>query len=426
MAVILLLSFTNFYQFSFAYLTGENLLQRSNQIITNNQILITNNSSVTTLSGRTTGIWPEAWGLFLSSPLIGKGFHADRLFLNGQHTHNSLLHALVQSGFIGTLFFVSAFIYSWVILINIFKKHPQNIVLVEAIGILTFFTLRGITESTAFFGADFLFLIPVFAYLQFFPKDKQTNKQLNFLGNKIDIIKTSDAVEKISNWIKLKSENAHWIVVTGMHGIVEAYKNIEFKKNISSADLFVPDGISLVWLAKSKGFNVKKRVSGADLMSEFFRVANKEGFSSYFYGDTEETLEALKIKLTNEFPKLKFAGMYSPPFRELTTEEDEEIVKMINDAHPDVLWVGLGLPKQENWIYKHKERLNVSVVIGVGAAFKFLSGKVKRAPKLVGDLGFEWLWRLILEPKVVWKRIFLDGPIFFWLLVKDFLGSSKK
>ena len=189
--------------------------------------------------------------------------------------------------------------------------------------------------------------------------------------------------------------------------------------------MFVSDGISVVWLARLKGFDIKKRVTPADLMPEFFKVAHKEGFSNYFYGDTDETLQALSKKLLENFPNLKIAGSYSPPFRELTKEEDEEIIEKINQAKPDVLWVGLGLPKQEQWIFKHKEKLKAPVIIGVGAGFKFLSGKVKMAPRWIGDLGFEWLWRLFHEPKRIWKRVFLCGPFFIWLVIKDFLNFKS-
>jgi len=431
---------TNFYQFSWAYLTQENLIENRTvapsivQSSVGNQcgqtgadIQQIKNQSVLTLSGRTSGVWTDAKSLFLSSPLIGRGFHADRIFLDGQHAHNSLLHALIQSGIIGTLFFAAAFLLSFIILVRLFIKYPKNIILIESIGILIFFTVRSITESFAYFGADYLFVVPIIAYAQCLNNEvlrnnkgsNNKNSVINFAGTKVNAIQIPEVLEKMSNWIKAKTQKTRWVVVTGMHGIVEASKNPEFEKNINSADLFVPDGISLVWLARFKGFKLKRRVSGADLMAEFFKVSSKEGFTNYFYGDTEETLKVLKEKLNVEFPGFKIAGTYSPPFRELTTEEDKQIIQMINQAHPDVLWVGLGLPKQENWIYKHKDELSVPVVVGVGAAFKFLSGKVKRVPKWIGNLGFEWLWRLFCEPKRIWKRVFLDGPIFFGLVIKD-------
>jgi len=248
-----------------------------------------------------------------------------------------------------------------------------------------------------------------------------------FSGNKINIITVKETVEKISDWIEQEHSKLHWVVVTGMHGIVEAEKHADFKYIISFADMFVPDGVSLVWLARLKGFDIKSRVSGADLMQNFFKAADKEGFSSYFYGDTDETLKELNKKLLSNYPNLRIAGSYSPPFRKLTEKEDEEVIQRINQAKPDVLWVALGLPKQEKWIFEHRAKLKVPVIIGVGAAFKFLSGEVKRAPEWVGSAGFEWLWRLFQEPKIIWRRVFIDGPIFLWLVFLDilFFGNKK-
>lgn len=246
------------------------------------------------------------------------------------------------------------------------------------------------------------------------------DKRIHFSGIKVDVVQMPEVLKKMSFWIKNEKNKLHQIIVTGMHGVVEASKHPDFKRILNSADLFVPDGISLVWLAKLKGFDIKRRVSGADLMTEFLKISEKEGFKNYFYGDTEDTLK----KLTEKHPKVK-ADFYSPPFRELTKEEDDKIIKTINDARADILWVGLGLPKQEKWIFEHKGRLSVPVVVGVGAAFKFLAGTVKRAPKCMGDAGFEWLWRLFYEPKRVWKRVFLDGPLFVWLSFLELVGFKS-
>ncbi|MGA2417800.1 MAG: WecB/TagA/CpsF family glycosyltransferase [Candidatus Staskawiczbacteria bacterium] len=387
---------------------------------------------IMTLGGRTSGVWTDAWRLFLSNPLVGYGFQADRFFLNGQQAHNSIVQALVQAGILGTVPFVLAFVLTFIILLKLFRRPDitgkDKSFLIGLSAALVFFAVRSTTESVAYFSADWLFVAPIIAYIQCLGNDlprKENNfgkeSVLDFLGNKINIATIKEAVEKISDWIKLERHKKHWMIVTGMHGIVEAEKHADFKYIISQADFFVPDGISLVWLARLKGFNIKKRVSGTDLMQEFFKVADKEGFSNYFYGDTEDTLE----KMSKNFPNLKIAGSYSPPFRELTKEEDEEIIEKINQANPDVLWVALGLPKQEKWIFRHRERLNVPVIIGVGAAFKFLSGEVKRAPAWIGNLGFEWLWRFFKEPKVTWKRVFIDTPFFIWLVLLELVGFDN-
>lgn len=231
----------------------------------------------------------------------------------------------------------------------------------------------------------------------------------------------------IDEWVE-KREGCRYIVATGMHGVMEARRSPYFKEVIDSAGLFVPDGFSLVAVARLRGFKIRKRISGADLMWQACRHAEEMGHSVFFYGDTEDTLQDLSVKLRERLPGIKIAGAHSPPFRTLTEEEDAAEVAMINASGADILWVGLGLPKQEQWMYEHQDRLNVPVAVGVGAAFKFLSGRVKRAPAWIGDNGFEWLWRLALEPKRVWRRVFIDGPHFVLCLVKEGLdskGSSK-
>src|SRR3989344_2827374 len=249
-------------------------------------------------------------------------------------------------------------------------------------------------------------------------------KSMEVLGNKIDIVQIPDVIELMDFWIQNESSKCHWIVNTGMHGIAESEKNKEFKKILASCDLWTPDGISLVWLAKLNGFKLKRRVAGPDLFHEFLTLSVKKGYKNYFYGDTEETLAQLKKKLSGKMPGIKMES-FSPPFRELTSEEKEKIMQNINSAKPDVLWVGLGLPKQEIWIFKNKEKLNVPVVIGVGASFRFEAGIVKRAPSSIGSLGFEWLWRLFTEPKKTWKRVVLGIPLFIFIIISNFFRTKK-
>jgi N-acetylglucosaminyldiphosphoundecaprenol N-acetyl-beta-D-mannosaminyltransferase len=252
-------------------------------------------------------------------------------------------------------------------------------------------------------------------------------QSIKILGSKVHLVQIPEVIEIISHWIEKEREKCHFVVVTGMHGVMEAHKNKKFQEILNSADLFVPDGISLIWTARLYGFRLKKRVSGADLMWEFFKISNEKGYKNFFYGDTEETLNLLIKKLLTNFPNLKIVGFYSPPFRTLAQKEDEEIIEKINQAKPDILWVALGLPKQEKWIFEHKEKLKVPVAIGVGAAFKFLSGKIKRPPEWIGNLGFEWLWRFFQEPKRTWRRI-LDIPFFIFLIIFESIkkGLIKK
>jgi N-acetylglucosaminyldiphosphoundecaprenol N-acetyl-beta-D-mannosaminyltransferase len=210
-----------------------------------------------------------------------------------------------------------------------------------------------------------------------------------------------------------------------MHAVVEAYQHLEFRCMLDQADLIVPDGIGLVRVAQCKGASIQKRVAGTDLMKAFFTRTKSMDISHFFLGDTDDTLRRLQANLERTYPGITIAGTYSPPFRTLTRVEDDAVVQRINDARPDVLWVALGLPKQERWIFAHRHRLNVPLVLGVGAAFKFLSGTVKRAPDCVGQFGFEWLWRFAHEPRRLWRRIVIDAPQFVGLASLDVTGLRK-
>lgn len=248
---------------------------------------------------------------------------------------------------------------------------------------------------------------------------------VRILGAKVHLSALCQVMQMMTGWIESHGERCRRIVVTGFHGIWEAHKRPDFKAVLNSADLWVPDGIAPVWVARLKGLRGIQRIPGADLMRAFFERANERGYSSFFYGDRPETLSALRERLEREYPNHRVAGTFSPPFEAVSPEEDEAHVRMINEAHPDVLWVGLGLPKQERWIAEHQGRLTVPVAVGVGAAFGFLSGKVKRAPAWVGRCGFEWLWRLIHEPRKLWRRDFLDGPRFLCHVLLELSGLRK-
>jgi len=245
------------------------------------------------------------------------------------------------------------------------------------------------------------------------------------LGVRVHLLAMAQVLENIVQWIEQR-DRCRFIVATQMHGVMEARRDPEFKKIVNSADLFVPDGFSLVWAARRRGQKLKTRVPGPDLFLEGCRLAEQRGYSVFFYGDTIDTLEALSVQLKERFPALKIAGAHSPPFRALTEEEDAQEVQMINDSGADIVWVGLGLPKQERWMYEHRNRLNAPVLVGVGAAFKFFSGRVKRAPSWVGNHGFEWLWRFAREPRRVWRRVIIDGPHFLVCVAFEKLDSGER
>lgn len=245
------------------------------------------------------------------------------------------------------------------------------------------------------------------------------------LGSRVHLIPVSKTVDHIERWVRERDGRCRQIVVTGFHGLMEAHKNPAIRSILNSADLWVPDGIAPVWIARLRGITGAVRTPGAEIMLEFLRRADQRGLSSYFYGDTEKTLAALCETVTNKFPGHRIAGSYSPPFRSLTAEEETEIIERINAAKPDVLWVALGMPKQDVWIHKRLSSLTVPTAVGVGAAFAFVAGTVPRCPNWMGNAGFEWVYRFLKEPHKLWRRDLLDGPRFILLAGLDFLRYKR-
>jgi len=239
------------------------------------------------------------------------------------------------------------------------------------------------------------------------------NQYLDIIGTRIDLVKIPDVIKHISGWIENK-EIGNYIVVSNANDVIAGKRNAKIKKAVNASNLSVPDGISVVLLARLKGRHIERRVYGPDLMLEFLKLAEIRGYSNFFYGTTQNTLDLLINNLKTRFPKLKVVGIYAPPFRPLSEAEDKVIVETINKASPDVVWVGLGTPKQQLWMYEHKDRLNVPVMVGVGAAFDFLAGTKLQAPRWIRDNGFEWLFRLITEPKRLWRRYLIDGSLFIY------------
>ncbi len=230
------------------------------------------------------------------------------------------------------------------------------------------------------------------------------------LGVRVDAVQIPDVITEMERWINEK-KRSHFIAVTGMHGVTEAHHRRSFKALLDEADLVVADGMPLVWLGRANGFhNMRKRVYGPDLMQAFCACTGGR-YSHFFYGGGPGVAEDLGKKLAARFG-IRVAGTYCPPFRQLTQSEGDEVSERINNARADVLWVGLSTPKQERWMWRFRPRVNVPVLVGVGAAYDFLAGRVKQAPPYIRNNGFEWLYRLVQEPRRLWRRYLINGPEF--------------
>lgn len=244
------------------------------------------------------------------------------------------------------------------------------------------------------------------------------------LGVRVDAVQIPSAVAKLEEWIRARKA-CRYVAVTGMHGVMEAQYDNTFKRILNSADLVVPDGMPLVWLGRLRGFPLKRRVYGPELMLAFCKHTVGREYRHFFYGAEPGVPEQLAATLSNWFPGLRIAGAYSPPFRPLTSVEQEKIAARINKVAPDIVWVGLSTPKQEKWMYEYKDRLAVPVMIGVGAAFDLNSGKIKQAPQWIREHGLEWFFRLWQEPRRLWRRYLVYGSQFVWYVVLELLGLKR-
>lgn len=237
---------------------------------------------------------------------------------------------------------------------------------------------------------------------------------------RVDAVQMSDAITRLRSWIDDRESIARFVAVTGMHGIAESRQNGEFRRVLNAADLIVPDGMPLVWLGRSKGYALQHRVCGSELMDTFCRVT-RSAYRHFFYGGAPGVAEEL-ARVLHEKHEICVAGVYTPPFRPLTAEEESELAALVQESLPDVFWVGLSTPKQEKWMYEHREQLKVPLMLGVGAAFDMNSGNLGRAPKWMRDYGLEWLYRLSTDPRRLWRRYLITIPKAVWFVCLELLG----
>jgi len=242
------------------------------------------------------------------------------------------------------------------------------------------------------------------------------------LGVGVNPVNMQVAVNGISIWISNNSKN--YVCVTPAHSIMDAQNDPEFNQILNHSGMTTPDGMAVVWLLKLHGFKYVSRVYGPDLMLAVCEESIKHGWGHFFYGGAPGVAEKLIGNLQTRFPGLKVSGVYSPPYRTLTLEEDRQITESINMAHPDIVWVGISSPKQEKWMADHIDRLNAPVLIGVGAAFDFLSGNKRQAPRWIQRSGLEWLFRFTQEPTRLWRR-YIQYPRFILLNICQLLGFIK-
>jgi N-acetylglucosaminyldiphosphoundecaprenol N-acetyl-beta-D-mannosaminyltransferase len=226
--------------------------------------------------------------------------------------------------------------------------------------------------------------------------------RVDLLGIGISPINLDDAVATIERWIGERSRN--YVCVTGVHGVMESRRDQRLRSIHNQAGMVTPDGMPLVWVLRLFGRSRTQRVYGPDLMRKMTAVSSRLGYRQFYYGGAAGVADELTKVLVNAYPELQVAGTLCPPFRELTPEEDQAVVDAINAARPHIVWVGLSTPKQEIWMARHLGRIEAPVMVGVGAAFDFLAGTKRQAPRWMQRSGLEWLFRLCSEPRRLWRR----------------------
>jgi N-acetylglucosaminyldiphosphoundecaprenol N-acetyl-beta-D-mannosaminyltransferase len=246
--------------------------------------------------------------------------------------------------------------------------------------------------------------------------------RVNILGVGISAITFNEAVKTILHWAD--SAQRHYVNLCTTHTVLECNNAPELNRIVNFGSLTFPDGMPLVWLGRSHGYSIE-RVYGPDLMLAVCDRGQVQGVKHFFYGGQSGVPELLAQKLRERFPHIQIVGCYSPPFRKLTTVEEEEIVAMLNASNADIIWVGIGTPRQDYFVGEFRARLTSSVLIPVGAAFDFHAGIKRQAPRWMMNIGLEWLFRMLSEPRRLGKRYLVSNPTFIWKVLMQALGIVK-
>ncbi|MBW4658258.1 MAG: WecB/TagA/CpsF family glycosyltransferase [Drouetiella hepatica Uher 2000/2452] len=243
------------------------------------------------------------------------------------------------------------------------------------------------------------------------------------VGSRVDVTSYQDATQKILQWAKART--SAYVCAANVHMLMEAHDNIAFAHVVNRAALVTPDGMPLVWALSALGVKKASRVYGPTLTLHVCEAASQQGVPIGLYGGTSESLTAFASFLCQKFPSIQIACQIAPPFRSLTPEEDYQYTTEIRNSGAKILLVGIGCPKQEIWMHQHQDQLQL-VMLGVGAAFDFHSGRIKQAPTLLQNIGLEWMFRLFMEPKRLWKRYFKHNPRFIIFFAWQWLTSYLK
>lgn len=247
---------------------------------------------------------------------------------------------------------------------------------------------------------------------------RMITERINILGTNITLV---DSYEAAYNYLKVYINRNNYITVNNAHTVVEAVRNKKYRDALNNSFLSLPDGKPLSIVAKLKGVKNISRIFGPTFMEKTLDWGQKDGIKHYFFGSSEVTLDKMNNVIKSRFPSAIISGSFSPPYRLFTSEENELFIKQMNESGADIFWIGLGAPKQEIWMYENYKKINHGIMIGIGAGFDYLAGNTRHAPEWMKDFALEWLYRLIQEPKRLWKRYLITNTLFLWYAFLDIM-----
>ena len=251
----------------------------------------------------------------------------------------------------------------------------------------------------------------------------QPGASAEVLGISIESTNMELALKRIESDLELRRKG--YICMAGVHGIMEAHRDSRLAAIYAGSSMTLPDGTPTVWVGRWQGCRHMRQVAGPELMLEVFRRKEFADFTHFLYGGEEHVAEQLRERLTSSFPWARIIGTYTPPFRDLSQEEERGLITRVRHLKPDIIWVGISTPKQERFMHRYLHRLDTTLMFGVGAAFDFHTGRIQDAPRWIKRAGVQWLHRLIQEPRRLWKRYLHNNSTFLWHIALQLSGLRE-
>jgi len=247
---------------------------------------------------------------------------------------------------------------------------------------------------------------------------------VDVLGVNVSAVNMDMAVSLAEQWIDAGQPG--YVCVTGVHGVMEAQKDLGFRRILNGAAMNLPDGMPMTWVGRLRGFRNMDRVFGPDFVTAVCRLSVERGFRNFFYGGQPGVAQLLDENLRSRFPGLQVVGTCTPPFRSLNPQEEFEVAAQVLQSRPHILWVGLSTPKQERFMAQYVRRFNVPLMVGVGAAFDYHTGRIRDCSPWIKRAGLQWLHRLMQDPKRLWKRYLLNNPAFIFRIIGQLARQRAK